>query len=264
MQNTTETTANNSLFDDIQSNNAQKEPLNFDFSSSPEDFTSDDDDFFSDFGQDFEGFETEEPTQKEEKARSGMHEAAARQYVQTFQIAISRLGMQYAKSSSADRYKLTDKEVEEYEGVTAAFFESIEWQPSPKAMFIGATLMLSLGVMAKAYADRQENIATERYQKAKQNWKNASTQAEAEAAAAEAKHFEDKAGEKSKRRRWQIDDNGYYINDESGKYQKQANRVEKPSKQILDLLKKYEYDQNGEKRTAGEVNAMIREELGLS
>lgn len=261
MENTAQTAPDNSLFDDISSNTDEKEGLNFDFSQGPESFTDEKDDFFSDFEDDFSGFETDDGSKKEEKARSGMHEAAARQYVQTFQIAISRLGMQYAGSSSPDKYKLSEKEEQEYEAVTAAFFESIEWQPSPKAMFIGATLMLSLGVMAKAYSDRQENKAAKNYMKAKQKWENASSQAEAEAAAEEVKHFEQAASNQTQRGNFNLDDKGFYIFDVDNQYIKQKDRTEKPTKMVLDLIQKYKYDENGAKRKNSEINADIRAEI---
>lgn len=255
----------NNLFDDLHQNTPDSEGINFDFSqNTAEDFdfsaSSDDSDFF---GNDFQ-FETEEEsTKKEESARGAMHEAAARQYVQTFQIALSRIGAYFAKSSNPDSYKLSEQEAQEYETVSAAYFESIDWQPSPGTMFFGATAMLSLGVMARAYSDRQDNIALEKHRKATQRWKTASSEAEAKAAAEEMKHFGEKT-EKANRKRFNVDNLGFYIYDEAGDYVKQSNRAEKPGQQVLDLIARFKLDENGEKRKWGDINDDIRSELGLS
>ncbi len=223
--------------------------------------TGEKEDIFSQFDQNdfFSDLEEDEPASKaEEKGREQFYKAAARQYVVTFNAIVPKVASLYSKANS-ENYKLTQEEQDEYEQVTEAFFASIEWHPDPKAMFIGFSSMLLVVVYLRAAEDKKRIEAEKKRSDAMKAWKTASTTEERIKANAEMKQAE--ANAPQKRQRFVIDKDGFFERDVNGAYIPKSDRIEKPTPHVMELIKKYEFFEDGSPRSEGQINAEIRKEL---
>lgn len=247
------------LLEQLEKETPEKsEGIKFDLPDEPEQ------DIFSQFSSsggfdlDFEE-EPEEPTKAQEKAEGKFYEAAARQYVTTFNVVVPKMAAMYSKAN-AENYKLTEEEKTEYEEVTTAFFESIEWSPDPKSMFYGFSGMLVLVIFLRAQEDKKRIEADRRRAEAMKRWKTAESEEERMEANAEMRASQPKASPK-RRARFEIDADGFYMWTVHGKYIAKDDRIEKPTAEIASLIKRFEFDPTGERRSDGQINQMVRAEL---
>lgn len=253
------------LLEELEKQEGEKtEGLKFDFSEAETDSGAGAEDIFSQFDNggffgDEDEQEEDNPGKNEKEARQDFYKAAARQYVATFDAVVPKLASLYSRGPS-ENYKFSQEDREEYETVTAAFFESIEWHPDPKAMFLGFTGMLCVVIYLKAADDKKRIEAERRATEAAKKWKTAKTEEERAQANFEMKEASQHTG-KTLRQRFSIDNDGFYERSVTGKYLKKEDRTEKPAPEVRELIRKYEFFTDGTPRSQGQINAAIRAEL---
>lgn len=89
------------------------------------------------------------------KADKAAAEMSAIIYVNIFELVVSNLCRIIAGAPSTDRYKLTTTERAEYQRVTATYFEEQNITLPKWVIFAGHSLVLTLNVGSRAFADRR-------------------------------------------------------------------------------------------------------------
>lgn len=107
-----------------------------------------------------------EQTQEEDKSHqmndSEAIDKIAGMYVQTVDLFCSRLCAMAAGQNDNKPFKMSSDEIKSYKKVSAAYFETIDWRPSPTLIFVLFTGSLVGGNFWKAYAMRKDNIKTKK------------------------------------------------------------------------------------------------------
>jgi hypothetical protein len=245
-------------------------------------FTIDDED--EDGEAEGEGEEEEAPPKSRKRAKKKKKsfetsKAQAKMWVVSFSLILEKSCMMYSKETDGTPFRLSKADQESYQEATENYFATLDFEPSPAMMFLLSTAIISAGSAINAYQIKEQKDATEKRRKenrqkaeqtphtkaknAEQGFRDYSKQyAETVASqpvasqpvprTANLQDEEEETGKdfshlpeyKERRRYFDIDDKGYYMNaprpfDGKKRYLKTTGgeRTSKASKEVLEMFK---------------------------
>lgn len=188
----------------------------------------------------------EKPQSEPERVGDAVLNSEANMFIMVLSIFIEKTAAGIAQSEPK-KYKVTQAEKDDFKPILIEYMEVTGFRPNIHLQF----WMAAIAIFGMKFVEAvQERIAKNKVKKVapKKSAPNPKTSVESDNVVSMYKE----------RTRFDVDKDGFYVRDESGNYVEKVNRREKPTSEILEMVKQYKAAGKSEK----EFNAAILNYLG--